>query len=140
LATVFVLAAAVKLAGVPGLTPHMPRTSPEKLDALPGHARVLNEYGFGGWLIWTARDVSPGIDGRSEIYSPSYVSGYFAALGMQPGWKQFVAKHSFEAAWLHKSTPLTLGLRSLGWRTVWHEGDTLILVPPTLPAAALISG
>lgn len=130
LALAFVVAAFLKLQSVPPLIDDMPVTTPVQLDALPGRARVLNEYGFGGWLLWTAPNTSPGIDGRSEVYATDYVSGYLASLAMRPGWRQFVMGHGYTAAWLHRSTPVVQGLREMGWRTVGREGDTVILVPP----------
>jgi hypothetical protein len=131
LVAVLLLAAAIKLPSVQPLVDGTPKTAPVALDALPGRAQVLNEYGLGGWILWTARDSSPGIDGRSEVYDPGYLTSYLASLRMDPGWRQFVADQRFDAAWLYRTTPLVNGLRSIGWRPIAHEGSTVILVPPT---------
>ncbi len=102
----------------------------ERLQQLPGRARVLNEYELGGWLLWSAPDVSPGIDGRADIYSVSYFEGYVDALALRPGWERFVNTLDVDAALLLRQTPLSTGLQSLGW-TVSQETDGLmVLLPP----------
>jgi hypothetical protein len=116
------------------LLPPIPREAPwaasRQLDALPGRASVLNEYDLGGWLLWTARDTAPGVDGRTEIYSPSYVGAYVRALGMSGSWERFVKVHRFQAAWLRTSTPLVYGLKREGWQVTYRNDFSVILVPP----------
>jgi hypothetical protein len=130
LTAVFVIAVAIRIPQVPDLVAGTPDTAMQSLDNLPGRAKVLNEYGLGGWIIWTARDTSPGIDGRSEIYDPAYVSSYFAALRMSPGWKEWVEHQPFDAAWLYSTTPLIDGLKELGWHVLRKDGVMILLVPP----------
>jgi len=102
-----------------------------RLDALPGHARVLNEYEFGGWLLWNARDVSPGVDGRTEIYRAAYIQRYYDTLALRGNWRGFVGDEQFGAAWLYRQTPLAGGLvDELHWKSVWSDQRTVILVPP----------
>ena len=103
------------------------------LDALPGKARVLNEYGEGGWIIWRARDTSPAIDGQSEIYGSLCVSAYLSALTVQPGWRAWVARGDFDAAWLYARTPLANRLQADGWTVRQRAGDSVVLLPPDRP-------
>jgi hypothetical protein len=100
------------------------------LDDLPGRAHVLNEYVWGGWLLWTARDTSPVIDGRTEIYSVDHVRRTLAAQTLQSGWQEYIAENDFDAAWLSSGSPLVFGLESLGWRAAFHNSYSVILVPP----------
>ncbi len=101
------------------------------LNALPGHAKVLNHYDVGGWLIWTARDTSPAVDGRAELYAIDYLDAYVGALSMRPGWRDFVDDVDVDAALLYRDTPLVEGLRHIGWRTTYEEGGLVVLLPPT---------
>jgi hypothetical protein len=130
----FTLAAALVLPQIPGVERGSPWGVSKRLDALPGRALVLNEYYFGGWLLWSARDTAPGIDGRTEIYAPQYVGDYLAAESLKGHWRQFVKDHDFDAAWLRTSTPLVWGLRSMGWTTVYRNGYSVIMVPPRVPS------
>lgn len=135
-----VLGAAFVLAFVVGVSVWLPRVAPvfqdapwkasQVLDALPGRARVLNEYGAGGWLLWTARDTSPAVDGRAEIYAPEYVEQAVGAPRMNAGWQSFVAQNDFDAAWLYQHSPLVYALRTRGWTEHFRDKNSIILVPP----------
>jgi hypothetical protein len=129
-AIVLVIAAVAWLPYVPGVQRGAPWDASRTLDHLGGRANVLNEYEFGGWLLWTARDTSPGIDGRTEIYASSYVRDYIQALQLEGQWRSFVTTHRFDAAWLRTSTPLVYGLTSRGWKPIFRDDFTVILVPP----------
>jgi hypothetical protein len=130
LAAIFLAAGGTQLAAEPALGSDAPFKASRDLDELPGKARVLNEYATGGWLIWTARDSSPAIDGRSEVYGLPYVTAYLNALRLGPGWKAWVRHTDVDAALLYKDTPLVYGLRTMGWTTYKNEGDNVILLPP----------
>jgi hypothetical protein len=130
LAAIFLVMGSVLLAHEPELGSDSPFRASRDLDRLPGKARVLNEYATGGWLLWTARDTSPAIDGRSEVYGLPYVTAYLNALRLGPGWQKWVRNTDVDAAWLYKDTPLVYGLRTIGWTTYKNEGDSVILVPP----------
>jgi hypothetical protein len=127
---VAVVLAAVWLPQVPAIQRGAPWRASAALDALPGRAHVLNQYTLGSWIIWTARDTSPAIDGRTEIYSPEYVTKALGVVGLSPGWKRFIRHQHFDAVWLYKGAPLISALRELGWTTYFHDADSVILVPP----------
>jgi hypothetical protein len=62
-----------------------------QLSALPRGTVVLNEYELGGWLMWSQPQLEPVIDPRTEVYAVSCVHRYVDALGVLPGWRNFVA-------------------------------------------------
>lgn len=126
-----VAAAGIWLTAMPGIAPQAPFEVSRRLNALPGRANVITEYDLGAWLLWSARDSQPAIDGRTELYGVDYVRRYFDAQELRPGWRTFVAEGNFQAAWLRKETPLITGLKDvLGWRQVFSDGSTVLLVPP----------
>lgn len=129
---ILAVAAAGLLVRVPPVVAQAPYEASRTLDALPGRARVLNEYEWGGWLLWTARDTSPGLDGRTEIYSVEYVRRYLQAIKLRGDWQTFIRHQHADAAWLRRDTPLATGLRDrMHWHEVWTDGDSVILVPPS---------
>ena len=106
-------------------------TTTQVVQDLPGRARLFNQYELGGWLLWAARDTSPSIDGRAEIYEVEHVRGYVDAVSMRPGWREYVEGMDADAAVLLRDAPLAAGLELIGWE-VHHEQDGLVvLVPPT---------
>jgi hypothetical protein len=128
---VFVGVVAMVLPLVPGVQRGAPWRASRTLDALPGRAHVLNEYDLGGWLLWTARDTSPSIDGRTEIYDKAYVSRYVETMRLKGDWRGFVDSERFAAAWLRTSTPLLWGLKSEGWTEIYRDDFSVIVVPPS---------
>jgi hypothetical protein len=130
LAVVVAALVAVLAPTVPHYSEDAPIAASRALDSLPGRAKVINEYSWGGWLLWTAPDTSPAIDGRTEIYSVAYLRRYLAALGMRPGWQDTVGGLDADAAWLSTDTPLVSGLRDvLHWTQIYSDGRSVILVP-----------
>jgi len=118
------------LTQIPAVKKGAPYSATRFLDDLPGRAKVINEYEFGGWLLWAGRDVSPGIDGRAETKTVEYLNEYVNALNLQGDWRSFVEDSGADAAWLRKEAPLVEGLRLLGWRTAHADDFTYILLPP----------
>lgn len=106
------------------------RAATERLQDLPGRARVLNEYQLGGWLLWSARNVSPTIDGRADVYSVEHFHDYVDALAMRPGWEEFVGSLDADGAVLFRETPLSAGLVSLGWTVVQEDEGLVVLLAP----------
>jgi hypothetical protein len=127
----FIALAAWWLPQVPGIKRGAPWQASATLDALPGRAHVLNEYAWGGWLLWTARDTSPVIDGRTEIYDVDHVRQAMGAQSLRPGWQEYVQKTDFDAAWLFTTSPLVFGLETMGWHPIFRNSYSVILVPPT---------
>jgi len=125
------LVAALVLPRSPALPDNTPWSATQVLSGMGEDTHVLNEYDLGGWLLWAAPSVSPGIDGRTEIYSVDYVQRYLDAGELQGDWKDVVADGQFKAAWLRQDTPLVTGLEEiLGWKRVFEDDWSVILVPP----------
>ncbi|WP_304177085.1 hypothetical protein [Phenylobacterium aquaticum] len=82
------------------------------LDSVPAAVRaspVLNDYSFGGYLIW--RDVRPYVDSRAELYRDAFLDNYGSLAAGDAG--------ALEA---------TLAARRVGWT----------IFPPGAPAVALM--
>lgn len=130
--TVSLIGAALWIPQVPPVQRKAPWAASTSLDALPGRAVVFNEYALGGWLLWTARDTAPAIDGRTEIYDVEYVKEALDASLLHGAWQQFFRRHHFDAAWLYESSPLVYGLQQEGWTVMQRDDFTVILLPPPL--------
>jgi hypothetical protein len=116
--------------GLPGTTAAGVLSATHAVEALPGRVRLFNQYELGGWLLWAARDTSPVVDGRADVYSVEHFRGYMDALKMKPGWREFVEDADVDAAFLAEAAPLAAGLQLIGW-TVHHEqGGLVVLLPP----------
>ncbi|NLT53690.1 MAG: hypothetical protein GXX79_03795 [Actinomycetales bacterium] len=105
-----------------------------RLSALPPETVVLNAYQLGGWLHWRHRQLSPVIDGRTEVYSMSHVDAYMRARKALPGWEGTVGATTARVALLEEDLPLTAALeRGLGWCRVAEDAGYLLLEAPGGP-------
>ncbi len=80
--------------------------------------RLLNEYGEGGYLIYSLYpDVNVFIDGRSDFYGSRLLRDYATIYRAQAGWDALLDSYSVEAVLIPKDSELAKKLRqSPGWR------------------------
>lgn len=125
------LTACLGLAMTPGISTSaakMPTQLDSSLSALPADTVVFNDYGVGGWLLWTHPNVEPVIDGRTEIYPLPYVDAYQRALTAQQGWQRTVSESGATVALLPSKGALADALvHQERWTTV-ADGDGYVLL------------
>lgn len=133
------LACAMLLAGAVALLHHL---RPVKLPeyTVPSKAfaaiqsqdikgRVLNDYGFGGALIY--HGVAPGIDGRQDLYRDAFMKRYIEALDLtKPNSLQdLLASLRIDWTLLRPGTPAIALLDVLpGWKRIYTDETAVIHV------------
>jgi hypothetical protein len=130
-----VTAAAIVAGPIAGAVAQKPSGWPEglrpQLAAIPARTVVLNEYGFGGWLLWAEPQLTPVIDLRSEIYSIQYIRDYRRTEQVLAGWQDFIHRTRPKYALLYADAPLTVALKEeLRWKTVGKDADYVLLKAP----------
>jgi tetratricopeptide (TPR) repeat protein len=119
-----------------------PRAAVRYLVALGSPERVLNFYGWGGYLMLHAPESRVFIDGRAEAVYPSSVYVDDKTLrAAAPGFGDTLARHVFDAAILRSEGPLAPALASLPrpakpWRVVYQDEVASVLLPPGSPLLA----
>ncbi|MEO7752571.1 MAG: hypothetical protein ABIS35_04100 [Terracoccus sp.] len=113
----------------------LPAWGPNDLDpaiaALPADTVVCNDYGSGGWLIYSHPNVRPAIDGRIEVYAVDYVRAYQAFETASPGWQSYLARTSCHWALLPTDLPVTEALTAqAGWEVADRGADHVLLRAP----------
>jgi hypothetical protein len=99
------------------------------LQAVPPALRaepVLNDYGFGGYLIWTK--VRPFIDGRADMYGDAFLELYGKIIGGDPDALEPTLKR-YDIAWTifaPSQRVVALMDREPGWRRLY--GDKFAVV------------
>lgn len=95
-------------------------------------ARVLAEYGWGGYVAYRLHD-SGGrvfVDGRTDLYPPRVLNDYVAIRDAEAGWQELVAHYGVEAILLRPDKPLVRGVAQLhGWCERFRDADQVLLVP-----------
>jgi hypothetical protein len=103
-------------------------------QALPGP--MLNDYGFGGYLIWSLPQQKVFIDGRGDLYDPAGILaeyGRWATVAEDPN--LLLNKYHIRLCLLSKSAPMAHVLPHLpGWRTAYSD-DLAIIFARSAPDA-----
>jgi len=126
-----------------------PREAVAYLRAHPVRGPMLNEYGWGGYLIWAfGPEHKVFIDGRADIYEYAGVlSDYMKITLMDPEAVRLLRKYGIESCLVTRKAPLATLLSALpDWERIYsdelaalyvHKSRQLIpnVVPPTPKAA-----
>ena len=126
-ALVIALAAEAALAAPrqPDLTAY-PADALVALDGIDGH--VLNEYDWGGFLIWYAPTHRTFIDGRGvALFPPEILNDFESAVSLAPNYRDVLARWDIRAVLIRPDRPLAGALKEDGWRKA-ASGDRWILL------------
>jgi hypothetical protein len=108
-----------------------PETAVNVLLQLKSNARVLAQYGWGGYVISRVYD-SGGrvfVDGRNEMYSEQILSDYSHIYAADPGWPQLIQHYGVEALLLPPAAPITKGpAQSAGWCEAYRDAQSVLLL------------
>jgi hypothetical protein len=90
--------------------------------------RMLNEYVYGGYLIWAAPQHRVFVDGRADVYEPAGVlADYmrFMSLDLDP--KTILEKYRIDFCLLSQDQPIARVLPLIpGWRKVYSDKHSVI--------------
>ncbi|HEV2250460.1 MAG TPA: hypothetical protein VGT60_08140 [Candidatus Limnocylindria bacterium] len=92
-----------------------------------GTGTLLNEYDWGGYLIYRVPERKVFVDGRLFPFYPVVLRDYRDAVELRPSWKAVLAKYDVREVLLMPAKPLAVALREDGW-TVRAEGPTFVLL------------
>lgn len=100
------------------------------LPALRAGPGLLNQYDWGGYLIWAAPATPVFVDGRLTPYLPGVIADYTTVLGVHPGWREVLAKRGIRQLLVRPTDPVAVRARDLGWPIrASSEAFVLIDVP-----------
>jgi hypothetical protein len=114
-----------------GLAESFPEGAVAALRDAGGSGTLLNEYVWGGYLIWHLYpEYRVSIDGRMAVYGPALFAEHVAVTELQPGWRQALDRLDPVAAVLRAGTPATRALRASGWTVLHEDGIATVLRAP----------
>lgn len=89
---------------------------------------LLNEYDWGGYLIWTVPSRPVFVDGRLYPFAGNGVMrAYQEAVHVLPSWRGVVERWNVRQALLRPDRALAQALRDEGW-TVRAQGEGFVLL------------
>lgn len=98
-------------------------------DAGVTHRPVLNQYGWGGYLIYVGIPV--GIDGRADMYRDAFLKRYLQAIDLTApdGLVELLARYDIAWSILPPGTPAIALLDRLpGWRRLYADKTAVVHV------------
>ncbi len=108
---------------------YYPTTVRAKLAATSGN--LLNEYDWGGYLIWRVPERPVFIDGRLFLFLPDVLTEYEEMVFVRPGWRDQLDRHAIAQVLLRPDRPLVAALRDLGWTVVAEDATGLLMQRPS---------
>jgi hypothetical protein len=91
---------------------------------------LLNEYGWGGYLIWAnSPHTRVFIDGRADPYGEELIAAYRDIFSARPGWQEGLERYGVRTALLATGSALGAIMReSVEWREVYADEVAAIYV------------
>lgn len=123
------LAAFTMLAITPSVSADVPLELLNALNRQAG-AHVLVDYNVGGLVTGTARDVSPAVDGRTDIYDSGWLHRYLLMTEARGDWRAMLRSLDPDLAVLQQSGALARALQADGWRQENVQSGWVLLAPP----------
>jgi hypothetical protein len=97
------------------------------LGALKPGPGLLNQYDWGGYLIWSAPQTPVFVDGRLVPYLGPVMDDYTTVVGLHPGWRDVIARRGIRQILVRPTDPVAVRARDLGW-PIRASSDTFVLI------------
>jgi hypothetical protein len=91
---------------------------------------LLNEYDWGGYLIWRAPERPVFVDGRLFPFLPDVFADWREAVEFGPRWKAVLDRYKVAQVLLRPDRALVSALREQGWRVVTEDARGVLLERP----------
>ena len=126
---VAMVAASIATAPFAPIETQYPTAARAKLAGTSGN--LLNEYDWGGYLIWRVPERPVFIDGRLFLFLPDVLTDYEEMVFVRPGWRDQLERQAVAQVLLRPDRPLVGALRDLGWTVVSEDKTALLLQRPS---------
>jgi len=94
---------------------------------LPGP--MLNEYVYGGYMIWASPENPVFVDGRSDVFEATGVLAEFAEWStLQTDPNKLLAKYRINFCLLARRSPMVPVLSLMQWKTIYSDDISVVLV------------
>jgi hypothetical protein len=97
------------------------------LPALRPGPGLLNQYDWGGYLIWSAPQTPVFVDGRLIPYVGRVLDDYVILVEVHPGWRDVIARRGIRQILVRPTDPVAVRARDLGW-PIRVASDTFVLI------------
>jgi hypothetical protein len=115
-----------------------PRHAMAEAERLGLGPRVLNSYGWGGYVSWVYHGRwKVFIDGRAGFYGGETLADLIKLSKLGPGWQEVLERRRPDWMLLQQGAPLAVATPLTGrWRVVYRDSLAAILTPVPTPGPA----
>lgn len=92
--------------------------------------RILNDYNWGGYLVWQLPERKFFIDGRMDNFfkeGKTFAETYWRLVNLMPGWDKSLEDYRIEAVLISKDKPLAQALAaSSEWQLLFEDDNSVL--------------
>jgi hypothetical protein len=116
---------------------NFPAKAVDYLREHPTPGPMFNDYGFGGYLVWSGQKVF--IDGRGDLYERGGVlSDYLQVVQVRPAALAVLRNYGIQSCLIERDAPLATLLRvSTEWRELYSDSTSVLFVRQKTGEAAV---
>jgi hypothetical protein len=108
--------------------PHQPGWVDPALSHLPAGTKVVNDWGWGGYLMWRYPQLDLMMNGYGDTFTTAELTRNQSLMAVEPGWEDTLRATGARVAVLQASSRLSDALTSLeGWHVV-HDSDSYVML------------
>ena len=92
--------------------------------------RMLNDYNWGGYLVWKLPDRKVFVDGRMDnffVNGRSFASQYWRIVNLDSSWQKLLTEYEIEAVLLSPAWPVVEALRLIPEWEIGYEDPASVL-------------
>jgi hypothetical protein len=112
--------------GEPNLAPYPAGA----LSSLPPGSGVVNDYDWGGFLIWYAPATPVFVDGRLFPYTGDALRDYETLVSLGPTWRDVLVRRGVRAILAKPASPVAVRARDLRWQIVTESPSYVLFLVP----------
>lgn len=107
---------------------YFPGQAVEILNGRKFSGNLLNEYNWGGYIIWSAPGYPVFIDGRTDLYGDEVIGEWRQLMQAEGNWRRSLSKWGIGIVLLNDDRPLVDKLIQDDWEIVYHQDDRILLI------------
>ncbi len=107
-----------------------PQKAVQWLKENPIAGNGLNEYAWGGYLLWHLPDNRVFVDGRTDLYGDEIIVDWLNLVSAADDWPDALGSYQLEWVFLEKTRPLNALLLEQDWEKV-YEDEVCVIIQAT---------
>jgi hypothetical protein len=90
----------------------------------------LNEYAWGGYMVWQLQETPVFVDGRTDLFGDKVIIDWLNMVSGTENWQENLKKYDISWVFLEHDRPLVRLLLENGWQQVYEDRQSIILKAP----------